>query len=127
MAKPRRRKIPPVLSKALRRKGNHPSNPYPRPKERHEDREGWPFPAPRSPKARRADLTDEAQLGTLPRKDAEPQFVLWGSDPLAPHIVRYWARANDYIGSAVTTAEINAAMRLASSMEAWRKRHEARS
>ncbi|HWE19655.1 MAG TPA: hypothetical protein VG758_21140 [Hyphomicrobiaceae bacterium] len=77
------RKLPPVKSTGLRRKGNHPSNPYPVPEAWHEDREGWPFPASRSPKAKPARAPNT--------EPDEPSFVLRASDPLAAIILRCWA------------------------------------
>jgi hypothetical protein len=127
MAKPRR-KLPPVRSKTLRRKGNNPANPYPVPEQRHEDREGWPFAAPRATKAK-ADLSDEAQLGRpAPPQQApaaspegeEPSFVLRASDPLSGMLVRSWANMSAELGLGHPDA-IAAARRCALQMDEWRR------
>jgi hypothetical protein len=111
-----RRKLPPVRSKTLRRKGDHPANPYPVPEQRHEDREGWPFAAPRAPKAK-ADLTDEAQLG---KPADEPTFVLRASDKLAPMLVRAWANMTAELGLGRPDA-LAQARRCALAMDEWRR------
>jgi hypothetical protein len=114
MSKPRRK---PVRNfKALRRKGDHPANPYPVPEARHEDREGWPFPAPRNPKAK-ADLSDEAQLG---RPEQEPTFVLLASDQLSGMLVRAWADMSAQLGLQ-SPAAIRDARRTALAMDEWRR------
>lgn len=117
----KKRKLPPVRQ-VRARKGNHAANPYAAEAKvlpRHEDREGWPFAA------RKADLTDEAQLGPPPPPLApasppsdEPVFMLPASDPLSGMIVRFWANANEQ----ARPHEVAAARELAARMDAWRRR-----
>jgi hypothetical protein len=126
MTKPRR-KLPPVRSKTLRRKGNHPANPYPGPEQRHEDREGWPFAASRARKAK-AGLS-EAQLGqhapspqapAAHAAGAEPIFVLLASDRLSGMLVRAWANMSAELGLQSPDALADA-RRIALAMDEWRR------
>jgi hypothetical protein len=115
------------------RKGNHPSNPYAdevATAARLEDRDGWPFPAPRG---KPAATSDEAWLGRQlpsPRappasvKGDEPTFVLRASDPLSGMLVRFWAAANEYPAAAVSPKDTAAARALAARMDDWRERHK---
>jgi hypothetical protein len=127
MAKPRH-KLPPVRSKTPRRRGNYPANVYDMPEKRHEDREGWPFAAPRAQKAK-ADLSDEAQLGQpAPSAQApaaspqgeEPTFVVRASDRLSSMLVRAWANMSAELGlqSPIVLAD---ARRIALAMDEWRR------
>lgn len=117
-----RRKLQTVKSRPLRRKGNHPSNPYAAEAEtapRHEDRAGWPFPA------RKDDLSDEAQLGggvsavrpAVIGAAGEPCFILRAADPLSGMILRFWANANER----TLPYEAAEAHMLAARMDAWRE------
>jgi hypothetical protein len=112
-----KRKLPPVKPARIR-KGNHPSNAYAAEAKtalRHEDRKDWPFPA------RRADLSDEAQLGSSPSPagQAEPTFVLRASDPLSGMLVRFWANAHEH-DRPLQAANARA---LGDAMDAWREKH----
>jgi hypothetical protein len=126
MTKPRRK---PVRNfKGLRRKGDYPANPYPVPEQHHEDREGWPFAAPRARKAK-ADLSDEAQLGQRapsPQAPAaslqgeEPTFVVRASDRLSGMLVRAWANMSAELGLQSPDALADA-RRIALAMDEWRR------
>jgi hypothetical protein len=130
MSKPRR-KLPPVKSRPLRRKGNHPSNPYAgeaATAPQLEDRPGYPFAAPRF----KADLSDEAQLGRQPpppgqaqaasAADAEPTFTLRARDPMFGMIVRFWANAHEKI---FDQDVLDAARKLAARGDAWWEKNSA--
>jgi hypothetical protein len=119
MSKPRR-KLPPVKSRSLRRKGNHPSNPYAgeaATAPQLEDRPGYPFAAPRF----KTDLSDEAQLGEPPKYVDPPLFVLRATDPLGAMLTRAWANMTAELGLA-GTEDIAHARRIALAMDEWRRK-----
>jgi hypothetical protein len=114
--------------KPRHRKGNHPANPYAAEAAilpRLEDRPGYPFAM------RKADLSDEAQLGQPPPppqapaaspEGAEPTFVLRASDRLSGMLVRCWAGLTADFGLAPAPV-IDEARRIASAMDAWRQKN----
>jgi hypothetical protein len=121
MAKPSRT-LPPVRSKTLRRKGNHPANPYPVPEEALSVHE-------KAQRIQPLDLSDEAQLGrpapsqqapAASPQDEEPTFVLRASDKLAPMLVRAWANMTAELGLGRPDA-LAQARRCALQMDEWRR------
>lgn len=125
MTKPRRKR-PRVLSKTLRRMGNHSANPYPAPELRHEDRKGWPFsaqpnrdgpPGPfKSTMPQKTDLSDEAQLG---KPEEEPTYVLRASSPFSGMVMRFMVNAS--IAFDLLATEREAIRKAALAMDEWRK------
>jgi hypothetical protein len=107
MPKPRR-KLPPVRSRTLRRKGNYLANPYPRPE--------LALETPRASKVR-TDLSDEAQLG---KPADEPIFVLRASDRLSGMLVRAWANMAAELGLQSPDALADA-RKIALAMDEWRR------
>jgi len=110
------------------RKGNHPSNPYPMPEDRLDERAGYPF-AKKDTSGRGLfgeppnKLTDEEQLGE--RELDEPFFVLRASDPLAAMILRCWASLSaDF--QFQHPDDVAAARSVALGMDLWRSKQNSR-
>jgi hypothetical protein len=101
----RTRKLPPVRSKTLRRKGNYPANPYPVPEEKHDP----------GPKPRKVDLSDEAQLGP----GREPTYTLRASNPFSAMAMRFMVNASIVFDLLQTEREHIRKTALA--MDEWRK------
>lgn len=110
-----RRKLPRV-KQVRTRKGNQPSNPYTAEATTAlplEDRAGYPFAA------RKADLSDDAQLGVA--AVAEPVYVLRASSPFSGMVLRFMANAS--VALDIADDEAQQIRQTALAMDEWREKN----